>query len=162
MLCAQAVEDLIVFHGPKTVAAVIAEAQSSATGAAVPGPEYWPMLRDICDRHGVILIADEVVTGFGRTGKWFGMDHWGVTPDIMSLAKGIVSSYLPFGASIASKKVADAFAGEENVFNQVLTNGGHPVSAVAALKNIEIMENEGIVQNSAETGGVLQRNSLRC
>ena len=152
VLCAQATEDLIVFHGPKTVAAVIAEAQSSATGAAVPGPEYWPMLRDICDRHGVILIADEVVTGFGRTGKWFGMDHWGVTPDIMSLAKGIVSSYLPFGASISSKKVADAFAGEENVFNQVLTNGGHPVSAVAALKNIEIMENEGIVQNSAETG----------
>ena len=110
------------------------------------------MVREICDRYGVILIADEVVTGFCRTGKWFGMEHYGVVPDVMSLAKGIVSSYLPFGASIASKKVADAFAGEENIFQQVLTNGGHPVSAAAALKNIELMEKEGIVQNSAETG----------
>ena len=149
VLCAQAVEDLIEFHGPSTVAAFIGEPQS---GAATPGPEYWPMVREICDRYGVILIADEVVTGFCRTGKWFGMEHWEVVPDIMSLAKGIVSSYLPFGASIASKKVADAFAGEENIFQQVLTNGGHPVSAAAALKNIELMEKEGIVQNSAETG----------
>ena len=148
ILCAQAVEDLIVFHGPSTVAAFIGEPQ----GPSTPGPEYWPMVREICDRYGVILIADEVVTGFCRTGKWFGMEHYGVVPDVMSLAKGIVSSYLPFGASIASKKVADAFAGEENIFQQVLTNGGHPVSAAAALKNIELMEKEGIVQNSAETG----------
>ena len=152
VLCAQAIEDLILFHGPKTVAAVIAEPFSTSVGASVPGPEYWPMLRDICDRHGVVLIADEVINGFGRTGKWFGMDHWGVVPDIMSVAKGIVSSYLPLGASIASKKVADAFAGEDNVFQATLTNGGHPVSAAAALKNIEIMEKEGLVQNSAETG----------
>ena len=152
ILCAQAVEDLILFHGPKTIAAFIGEPQTSASGSAVPGDEYWPMVREICDKYGVLLIADEVICGFGRTGKMFGVEHEGFVPDIMSVAKGIVSSYLPLGASIASKKVADAFAGEDNVFQQVLTNGGHPASAAAALKNIEILQSEGIVENSASTG----------
>jgi adenosylmethionine-8-amino-7-oxononanoate aminotransferase len=155
VLCAQAIEDLIVFHGPKTVAAVIAEPISSASGAAVPGDEYWPMLRQICDRYGVILIADEVICGFGRTGKMFAMEHWDVVPDIMTVAKGIVSSYLPIAATIATRRVCDAFAGEENVFHQALTFGGHPVAAAAAVKNIEILESEGLVQNSAETGAYL-------
>ena len=150
--CAQAIEELITFHGPGTVAAVIAEPVSSNPGAAVPGDEYWPMLRQICDRYGVILIADEVICGFGRTGKMFGMEHWGVVPDIMTVGKGIVSSYLPVAAAIATKEVADLFAGEENIFRQALTFGGHPVTAAAALSNIEIIETEGLVQNSAETG----------
>ena len=152
--CAQAIEDLIAFHGPKTVAAVIAEpiAYTTTAVAAIPGDEYWPMLRQICDKYGVLLIADEVICGFGRTGKMFGVDHWGVEPDLMTVAKGIVSSYLPVAGAIASREVADVFAGEENIFRQALTFGGHPVTAAAALKNIEIMENEGMVQNSAETG----------
>ena len=150
--CAKAIEDLILFHGPKTVAAVIAEPVSSSSAAAVPGDEYWPMLRQICDRYGVLLIADEVVCGFGRTGKMFAVDHWGVVPDIMTLAKGVVSSYLPIGAAIATGGVADVFAGEDNIFRQALTFGGHPVAAAAALKNIEIMEREGLVHNSAEIG----------
>ena len=149
--CAQAIEDLMLFHGPETVAVVIAEPISS-NGRAIPGDEYWPMLREICDRHGVLLIADEVVTGFGRTGKMFGMEHFGVVPDIMTVAKGLVSSYLPIAAAIATDKVADVFAGEENIFRQALTFGGHPVSAAAALKNIEIIEEDGLVQNSAEMG----------
>ena len=150
--CAQAIEDLILFHGPKTVAAVIAEPISHSTAAAVPGDEYWPLLRQICDRHGVILIADEVICGFGRTGKMFAMEHYDVVPDIMTVAKGIVSSYLPLGATIATKEVADVFAGEDNIFHAALTFGGHPVTAAAALSNIQIIEDEGLVQNSAETG----------
>jgi adenosylmethionine-8-amino-7-oxononanoate aminotransferase len=153
--CAEAVEQLIEYHGAKTVAAVIAEpiASHGADGpVGVPGDEYWPMLRQICDRYGVLLIADEVVCGFGRTGKWFAMEHFGVVPDLMTVAKGLVSSYLPMAAAIATKEVADVFAGEDNVFRQALTFGGHPVTAAVALKNIEIMENEGLVENSAETG----------
>ena len=150
--CAQAIEDLILFHSPKTVAAVIAEPVSAASAAAVPGDEYWPMLRDICDRYGVLLIADEVICGFGRTGKMFAVEHWDVTPDIMTVAKGVISSYLPLAATVVSREVADAFAGEDNIFRQALTFGGHPVSAAAALKNIEIIENEGLVQNSADVG----------
>ena len=151
--CAQAIEDLILFHGPSTVAAVIAEPVASSATAAVPGDEYWPMLRQICDRHGVILIADEVICGFGRTGKMFAMEHWDVVPDIMTIAKGVVSSYLPIAATIATAEVADVFGGQDNIFRQALTFGGHPVAAAAALKNIELMEEEGLVQNSAEVGG---------
>ena len=162
--CAQAVEDLILFHGPDTVAAFIGEPVGVFDrGAMVPGDEYWPMIREICDRYGVLLIADEVATGFGRTGRWFGIEHWGVVPDVMSVAKGVVSSYVPFAATIATKEVADAFAGEQNIFRHELTNGGHPVSAAAALKNIEIMEDERLVENSAEVGAYFreQLRSLR-
>ena len=162
--CAQAVEELIEFHGPKTVAAFVGEPVGVFDrGAMVPGDEYWPMVREICTKYGVLLIADEVVTGFGRTGKWFGMDHWGVVADIMAMGKGIVSSYLPFAATIATKEVADRFAGEDNVFKAALTNGGHPVSAAAALKNIEIIEEENLVQNAAEIGPYFmeQLESLR-
>lgn len=147
--CAEAVEKLIVENNPATVAAVIAEPVASGI---VPGDEYWPALREICDRHGVVLIADEVVTGFGRTGKMFGVENWAVVPDIMSLAKGIVSSYLPIGASIVTEGIADHFAGKDNHFRHVFTFSGHPVAAAAALKNIEIIEDESLVDNSAEVG----------
>ena len=150
--CAQAIEDLILFHGPETVAAVIAEPISAERGAIVPGDEYWPMLRQICDKYGVLLITDEVICGFGRTGKMFAIEHWDVVPDIMTMAKGLISSYLPMAATIATREVADVFAGEENILPMALTFGGHPVTAAAALKNIEIIENEGLVQNSAATG----------
>ena len=155
---AQAVDDLIVFHGPETVAAVIAEpicADTPVDAASVPGPEYWPMLRQICDRHGVLLIADEVICGFGRTGKWFGINHWDVVPDIMTVAKGIVSTYLPMAAAIATRRVADAFAGPENIFPMTLTFGGHPVTAAAALANIKIIEEENLVENAAQMGAYL-------
>ena len=150
--CAQAVEDLIEFHGAKTVAAVIAEPVASHMGAAIPGDEYWPMLRQICDRHGVLLIADEVICGFGRTGRMFAVEHWGVVPDIMTVAKGVTSSYLPLAAAIATTEVADVFAGKDNVYPQALTFGGHPVTAAVALANMRIIEEEGLVQNSAEVG----------
>jgi adenosylmethionine-8-amino-7-oxononanoate aminotransferase len=149
---AQAIENLILFHQPQTVAAVIAEPIATPLGAAVPGDEYWPMLREICDKHGVLLIADEVICGFGRTGKMFAMEHWDVVPDIMTVAKGIISSYLPLAATIVKKEVADYFGGEDNYLRHVLTFSGHPVSAAASLKNIEIIENENMVENSATVG----------
>ncbi len=151
VLCAQAIEELIQLHSPKTVAAIIAEPISYHGGGA-PGEEYWPMVRQICDRYGVLLIADEIVSGFGRTGKMFAMEHFEVVPDIMTVGKGVSSTYLPMAAAIATREVADVFAGEENIFAQALTFGGHPVTSAAALKNIEVLESEGLVHNSAETG----------
>ena len=147
---AKAVEDLILLHNPDTVAAFIGE--PVASGLAPPSGEYWQMVREICDRYGVILIADEVVTGFGRTGTMFAMEHFGVIPDIMTIAKGITSSYLPLAATIAGTHIADAFAGEDNIFRQALTFGGHPVTAAVALKNIEIIERNNLVENSERMG----------
>ena len=101
--CAGAIESIIKHEGPMSVAAVVAEPVSSPHGAVVPGPNYWPMLREICDRYGCLLIADEVITGFGRTGKMFACEHWCVTPDLMTVAKGITSGYIPMGAAIAQE-----------------------------------------------------------
>ena len=114
------------------------------------------MLREVCDRHGCLLIADEVITGFGRTGKMFACEHWGVTPDIMTVAKGITSGYIPMGAAITRKPISDAFIGSQRAaFRHVITFGGHPVAAAASLRNIQIMEDEGLVENSARMGTYL-------
>ena len=154
--CVQAVEDTIKFQGPETVAAVIAEPVSSPMGAVVPAPNYWPRLREVCDKYGALLIADEVITGFGRTGKMFACEHWGVTPDIMTVAKGITSGYIPMGGAITRRNIADAFIGSQRVsFRHVITFGGHPVAAAAALRNIQIMEDEELVENSARMGAYL-------
>ena len=150
--CAEAIEELILAEGPETVAAVIAEPVANPSGAAVPGDEYWPMLREICDKYGVLLIDDEVICAFGRTGKMFAIDHWGVVPDIMTVAKGVISSYLPLGAVIVKEEIADRFAGRDSYFKHGLTFGGHPVAAAASLKNIEILENERLVENAANVG----------
>ena len=152
----RAIEEMIKFQGPDTVAGVVAEPVSSPMGAVVPPDNYWPMLREVCDKYGVLLIADEVITGFGRTGKMFACEHWGVTPDIMTVAKGITSGYLPMGGAITRKNIADAFVGSQRVsFRHVITFGGHPVVAAAALRNIQIMEDEHLVENSAEMGAYL-------
>ena len=150
--CAEAVENLILSHGPETVAAFIGEPVAQPSGSAVPGDEYWPMIREICTKYGVVMILDEVICGFGRTGKMFGIDHWGVVPDIMTVGKGISSSYLPLSGTVVTDKIADLFGGEGNQMNMAVTHSGHPVTAAAALKNIEIIENEGLVENSARTG----------
>jgi len=150
VLCAQAIEETIKFEGPESVAAVIGEPVAAASGA--PGEEYWPMVREICDRYGVLLISDEVICGFGRTGKMFAVEHWNIVPDILTLAKGIVSTYLPIAATVIKKEIADAFAGADNKLIHTLTFSGHPVSAAAALKNIEILERESLVKNSEVMG----------
>jgi len=154
--CANAVEEIMLREGPDTVAAVIAEPITASLGAVVPGPEYWPMLRDICDKYGVILIADEVINGFGRTGKMFAIEHFGVVPDIMTVAKGITSGYQPVGACIARDYIAEGFrGGKENTFGHGFTYGCHPAGGAAGLANIEIIERENLVENAATLGSYL-------
>jgi len=154
--CARDIDRAIEHEGPSSVAAFIGEPISAAAGIYVPHPEYWPTVREVCDRHGVIMICDEVITGFGRTGKMFATEHWDVKPDILTVAKALTSGYLPIGAVVASKKVADAFLeGEESTFRSVITFGGNPASCAAGLANLEIIENEGLVENSANMGDYL-------
>ncbi len=156
VLCAQAVAEAIEQEGPQTVAAVIAEPISTSAGVHVPLPIYWQKLREICDRYGVLLIADEVINGFGRTGRWFGIEHFGVVPDIMTVAKGLGSGYVPVAAAIASRKVFERFKGErKHAFQHGITFGSHPVATAVALKNLEIIEEEGLVERAAEVGRYL-------
>ncbi len=156
MDAADELERTIQHEGPSTVAAFIGEPISAAAGIHVPDPGYWPRIREICDKYGVIMICDEVITGFGRTGKMFATEHWGIQPDIFTVAKALTSGYLPIGAAVASKKVSDAFLGdEESAFRHLITFGGNPASCAAGLANLEIMEGEGMVENSARMGEYL-------
>ena len=161
---ASAVEAIIEAEGSETFAAVIGEPVSFSAGVAVPGARYWQMLREICDRHGLLLIADEVITGFGRTGKWFGMEHFGVVPDLMTMAKGITSGYFPVGACVATDRVFEAFqGGPETTYAHGFTYGGHPAGGAAGLANAAIIEREDLPGNSARMGAhMLDRlNGLR-
>jgi adenosylmethionine-8-amino-7-oxononanoate aminotransferase len=151
---AEAVERAILAEGADTVAAVIAEPIMGAGGVIVPPASYFPALRRICDRHDVLLIADEVITGFGRTGRWFALGHWDVEPDLVSFAKGVTSGYLPLGGVIASKPVHDAIesAGSDMKFMHAATYSGHPVCCAVGLRNVEIIESEGLVERAAQIG----------
>ncbi len=151
---ARAVEEAILREGPDTVAAVIAEPVQGAGGVIVPPDDYFPHLRAICDRHQVLLIADEVITGFGRTGKWFGLHHWGVQPDILSFAKGITSGYLPLGGIQISDEIHDVIrsAPPEETWMHAFTYSGHPTCCAVALKNLEILERDGLVERAAAMG----------
>jgi putrescine aminotransferase len=151
---ADAVEKAILAEGPDTVAAVIAEPVMGAGGVIVPPPTYFPRLREICDRYEILLIADEVITGFGRTGRWFALGHWGVEPDLVSFAKGVTSGYLPLGGVIASKRVHHAIesAPADRKFMHAATYSGHPVCCAVGLRNLEIIEGEGLVERAAVVG----------
>jgi adenosylmethionine-8-amino-7-oxononanoate aminotransferase len=154
--CAREIERAILNEGPDTVAAVIGEPVSASAGVHIPHPEYWPMVREICDRYGVLLICDEVITGFGRTGRMFATEHWGIVPDITVVAKALTSGYVPIGAAIAAKHVADAFIGPAGAgFNHRITFGGNPVSCAAGLANLDILQRELLVRNAADMGGYL-------
>jgi adenosylmethionine-8-amino-7-oxononanoate aminotransferase len=152
IMCARFVEQEILVQGPEHVAAVIGEPISAANGTHVPSPRYWQMLREICDRHGVLLIMDEVITGYGRTGTLFAAEHFGVVPDIMTMAKGISSGYAPLGAVAVRDAVFEPFRKHGNAINHLLTFGGSAVAAAAANKNIEIIEREALVERSADVG----------
>lgn len=153
VFCARTIEDTIKLHNPETVAALIAEPISTSNGSWVPAPEYWQTLRDLCDKYGIVLIADEVINGFGRTGKWFGIEHFAVEPDIMTVAKQISSGYAPVAAAMASRKITDAFVGDKSAaLVGGITFGAHPVSCAVALANISIIERERLVENSARMG----------
>ncbi|GAA1627551.1 aspartate aminotransferase family protein [Leucobacter chromiireducens] len=145
-------ESLIVQEGADTIAAIIMEPLQNAGGSLTPPtPDYFPGVRALCDTYGILLIADEVITGYGRLGSWFGSTHYGFQPDMMTFAKGIASAYMPLGGVIASDRIIETVLdGPLGMFNHALTYGGHPVACAAALKNLEIMEREGVVENVAE------------
>ncbi len=157
LMAARYVEQEIISQGPETVAAVIGEPISTAAGVHVPSPKYWQMLREICDRHGVLLIADEVINGFGRTGTMFATEQFGFVPDIMTTAKGLSSGYAPIAATIVGESIYDVFKeNKEAVMGHLLTFGGHPAACAAALKNLEIFEQEDLVVQGAEKGRYLK------
>ncbi len=156
MFWARYIEEIIKFEKPETIAAVIAEPISTANGSRVPSIEYWQHLRAVTEEHGILLIHDEVINGFGRTGTWFASEHFGMEPDIMTMAKQISSGYAPIAAVGASDAVAEAFVGgKKETFVGGSTWGSNPVSCAVALANIDIIEREGLVDNSAFTGGYL-------
>lgn len=151
--CVDELENLILAEGPKTIAAVVIEPVMSAIGSLVPPKDYLKRVREICDKYGILLIFDEVNNGFGRTGKMFALQHWGVIPDMITFGKGITSGYAPLSAVVVSDKVFEPF--KKWMFVHGLTFGGHPVSTAAALKNIEIIEREKLPENAAKMGEYL-------
>jgi adenosylmethionine-8-amino-7-oxononanoate aminotransferase len=154
--CADALEALIRREGPETVAAFIAEPIGGSTaGALVPPDGYWPRVAEICARHGVLLIADEVMTGFGRTGRRFGVEHWGVVPDLLVGGKGLAGGYAPMGAVFAKESVLEpiAAAGDDVMF---YTFGGHPAACAASLVVLDILEREKLVARAEAMGHVLR------
>lgn len=151
--CVTSIEETIRFEGPHTVAAILLEGLAGANGVLVPPPDYWPMIREICDRYGILLISDEVFSGLGRTGRWFAVDHWGVAPDMITTAKGLASAHAPLGAVVTSEKIAEFF--EDHALVCGLTSYAPPICVAAALETLRVCEDEGVVENARVEGEVL-------
>jgi len=151
---ARQLEEAILREGSETVAAFIGEPIHGAGGVIYPTDDYWPRVREICTRHNVLLIADEIITGFGRTGQWFGKDHWNLNPDILTFAKGVTSGYLPLGGMMVSAAIKDALdsVGPGDRWMHAYTYSGHPTCCAVGLKNLEIIESERLVENSGKMG----------
>ena len=161
MLSVKSLENIIEGENPQTIAAFIATPIPS--GNQIPPDEYWPQVRELCDKYDIVLIADEIICGFGRLGTWFGMERFGVDPDIMTVAKALTGGELPVGAVVASKEIADTFdstEGDDAMFHHGVTYGGHPAVMTAALKSLEIMERERLVENSDNMGRYLYDRAM--
>ncbi len=150
---AQAIEDRILAVGPEKVAAFIGEPVQGAGGVIIPPPGYWQKVEAICRKYGILLVSDEVICGFGRLGQWFGFQHYGVTPDIVSMAKGLSSGYLPISATGVSRQIVDVLRASGEDFVHGFTYLGHPVSAAVALRNIQIIDEEHLVRRTREDTG---------
>ncbi len=148
LACARDVRRIIEFEGPGQIAAFIGEPIQQGFGALAPPPGYWEVIREICNEYGILLIIDEVICGFGRTGRWFGIDHFAIQPDMMTMAKGISSGYAALGAVGCTDEVIDPV----DTLEHIHTYANHPVACAAGLKNIEILKREGLIQRSAEIG----------
>jgi len=146
----QGLEDVIRYEGPQTIAAVFLETIVGTNGILIPPDGYIQGVREICDRHGILMVADEVMAGFGRTGRWFAIDHWDTVPDLMTMAKGLTSSYLPLGAVAMRHKIAEAF--EDKMFYGGLTYSSHPISLAASLATLRVYEEDGLIENAARMG----------
>jgi taurine--2-oxoglutarate transaminase len=141
-------------EGPKTIAAVIVEPVTGTNGILVPPDGYMQGLRKLCDKHGILLIADEVMSGFGRTGEWFSVNHWKVIPDLLTIAKGLTSAYVQLGAVGMRRHIADHF--EKNVFYGGLTYNSHPLACAAALATIAVYEEDRLIEKARSMGNVLR------
>jgi taurine--2-oxoglutarate transaminase len=149
-------EDVIMFEGAKNIAAIIVETVVGTNGLLIPPDGYMQGLRAICDKHGILLICDEVMAGFGRTGKWFAVNHWDVVPDMITMAKGLTSSYVPLGALGMRRKIADHF--DKNVFFAGLTYNSHPMGCAAALATIGVYEQDKLIERSAKMGESMKKH----
>ncbi len=155
---AQAVEDRILEVGPENVAAFVGEPVQGAGGVIIPPANYWPRVEAICRKYGILLVCDEVICGFGRLGRWFGFQHFGVKPDLVSMAKGLSSGYLPISAVGVADHIVEALRGTGDDFAHGYTYSGHPTAAAVALKNLEIMERENLVERvRADVGPYLAK-----
>jgi taurine--2-oxoglutarate transaminase len=146
----QHLRDLIMVEGPQTIAAIILESVVGTNGILVPPQGYLQGVRDLCDEFGIVMIADEVMSGFGRCGEWFAVDHWGVAPDLISFAKGVNSGYVPLGGVIISERIAATF--DQRPFPGGLTYSGHPLACASAVASINIFKEEGIVEHARDLG----------
>ncbi|HAE59554.1 MAG TPA: aspartate aminotransferase family protein, partial [Anaerolineae bacterium] len=143
-------EEIIRYEGPETIAAILMESVTGTNGIIIPPDGYMQGVRALCDKYGILMIADEVMSGFGRTGKWFAIQHWDVIPDLMTMAKGLTSAYAPLGAVAMKPEIAATF--NETAFESGLTYTAHPISLAAALANIEVMRSDKIVEHAAAMG----------
>lgn len=148
-------EEIIALEGPETIAAVLLETVTGTNGVIIPPEGYLPGVRGLCDRYGILLIADEVMSGFGRTGRWFAVDHWGVVPDMITMAKGLTSGYAPLGAVAMRPEIASFF--NERVYQGGLTYNAHPISLAAAIANIQVLQSDNLIERAAQMGPNLHR-----
>ena len=148
-------EEIIQYEGGQTIAAILLETVTGTNGVIIPPEGYLKGVREICDRHGILLICDEVMSGFGRTGRWFAVDHWQVTPDILTMAKGLTSGYAPLGAVGMRPQIAEFF--NQRTYQSGLTYNAHPISLAAAIANIRVMQEDHLVEHAAGMGPILRR-----
>ena len=148
-------EEIILYEGPETIAAVLMESVTGTNGIIIPPQGYMQGVRALCDKYGIAMIADEVMSGFGRTGRWFAVEHWDVVPDIITMAKGLTSAYAPLGAVAMKPEIAACF--DEHVFESGLTYTSHPVSLAAAVANIQVLKDDHLVEHAASMGPVLHK-----
>jgi len=155
--CADSIEEVIQYETPETVAAVLVESVVGSNGLIVPPGGYMQRLREICTRNNVLLIADEVMSGFGRTGKWFAVDNWGVVPDMITMAKGLTSGYVPLGAVAISRKIMDVL--DKQMLWAGLTYNAHPLACGAAIATLKVYEEDKMFANAVAMGGVIRKET---
>ena len=153
------IEEVIMYEGPQTIAAFLIEPVVGTNGILIPPDGYLQGVREICDKYGILLIADEVMSGFGRTGAWWAVDHWGVVPDMITMAKGLTASYVPLGAVGMRRGIAEAF--RDKVFFGGLTYNSHPLGCATALATIAVYEEDGLIERARQMGAVMARHHAR-
>ena len=151
--CISHIEEIIQYEGPDHIAAIIMEGVTGSNGLIVPPDDYWPRVRAICDKYDILLISDEVMSGWGRTGKWFAVDNWEVVPDMITTAKGLTSGYVPLGAVIVSDDIAEYF--EDKMLWAGLTYSGHALACAAGLATLEVYQEDGLIENAVKVGRYL-------